>query len=249
MVDIPISDEVEFDVDDFFYGFVNKKVEKRTQLKEEAERYIYEGNQAFHQKNAFIGIEKYQQGIKIYKELNDYEKVLELLRKLSDYCVASNHYVLAKKSAEELYNLSEKYKNIFYRAEANYLIGYLLLKEVEDNNLEPALKDIQNASIDYEKAGDFAGAGKCYNKIGTIYQSRLNIPFNSCLFYEQAIRSYNIAILKGHPLRTSLWSKSELLTQNILELKDIIYELIPQIENLEERKKIKDDLNSIQLNF
>lgn len=249
LVEIPISDEVKFDVDDFFYGFVNKKVEKRKQLKEDAERYIYEGNQAFHQKNAFLGVEKYQLGIKIYKELNDNEKSLELLRKLSDYCVASNHHVLAKKFAEELYNLSEKYKNLFYRAEANYLIGYLLLKEVEDNNLEPALKKIQNASIDYEKSGDYAGAGKCYNKIGIIYQTRLNIPFNTCLFYEQAIRSYNIAILKGHPLRTSLWSKSELLTQKILELTDIIYELIPQIENLEERKKIKDDLNSIQLNF
>jgi proteasome lid subunit RPN8/RPN11 len=249
LVEIPISDEVQFDVDDFFYGFINKKVEKRKQLKEKAERYIYEGNQAFHQKNAFIGVEKYQQGIKIYKELHDYERVLELLRILSDFCVASNHHVLAKEFAEELYNLSEKNNNLFYRAEANYLIGYLSLKGVEDNNLEPSLKKIQRASIDYENAGDYAGAGNCYNKIGTIYQNRLNKPFNACLFYEQAIRSYNIAIIKGHPLRTSLWSKSELLIQKILELKDIVFELIPQIDNSEEKKKIKDDLNSVQLNF
>ena len=108
-----------------------------------------------------------------------------------------------------------------------------------------ALKKIQKASIDYEDAGDFAGAGKCYHKIGTIYQSRLNKPFNACLFYEQAIRSFKQALLKGHPLRTSIWSKSELLYQKIIELKDIVEELIPKIENPEERKKIKDDLNSI----
>lgn len=245
LVKIPISDDIEFDVDDFFYGDVSKKVKKKTQLKEEAEQYIYEGNQAFEERNAFMGVEKYQQGIKNYKEIKDYDRVFALLRNLAEHCIASSHQVLAKEYAEELFSLSEKYKNLFYRAEANYLVGYLSLKEGESEVLESALKKIQKASIDYEDAGDFAGAGKCYHKIGTIYQSRLNKPFNACLFYEQAIRSFNEALLKGHPLRTSIWSKSELLYQKIIELKDIVEELIPKIENPEERKKIKDDLNSI----
>ncbi len=245
LVKIPISDDIEFDVDDFFYGDISKKVKKKTQLKEEAEQYIYEGNQAFEERNAFMGVEKYQQGIKNYKEIKDYDRVFALLRNLAEHCIASNHQVLAKSFAEELFRLSEKYKNLFYRAESNYLFGYLSLKEGENEVLESALKKIQKASIDYENAGDFAGAGKCYHKIGTIYQSRLNKPFNACLFYEQAIRSFNEALLKGHPLRTSIWSKSELLSQKIVELKDIVEELIPKIENSEDKKKIKDDLNSL----
>jgi len=249
LVKIPISDDIEFDVDDFFYGEVSKKVKKKTQLKEEAEQFIYEGNQAFEERNAFMGVEKYQQGIKIFKEIKDIDRVFALLRNLSEHCISSYHHVLAKNFAEELYNLSEKYNNLFYRAEANYLIGYIALKEGQAENLESALKKIQNASIDYEKAGDFAGAGKCYHKIGIIYHSRLNKIFNASLFYEQAIRSFNEALLKAHPLRTSIWSKSELLSEKIVELRDIVEELIPIIEDLEERRKIREDLNSIRLNF
>jgi proteasome lid subunit RPN8/RPN11 len=249
LVEIPISDDIEFDVDDFFYGNISKKVKKKTQLKEEAEQFIYEGNQAFEERNAFMGVEKYQQGIKIYKELKDNDRVFALLRNLSEHCISSYHHVLAKDFSEELYKLSEKYNNLFYRAEANYLIGYLALKEGEKEDLESALKKVQKASIDYEKAGDFAGAGKCYHRIGTIYHSRLNKLFNACLFYEQAIRSFNEALLKGHPLRTSIWSKSELLSEKIIELRDVVEELIPKIENPEEKKKIREDLNSIRLNF
>ncbi|TFG26435.1 MAG: hypothetical protein EU532_09775 [Promethearchaeota archaeon] len=249
LVEIPISDDIEFNVDDFFYGTVNKKEIKRIKHREAAERFIYEGNQAFQQRNAFIGVEKYQQAIKTYKDLKDYDRVFELLRNLSEHCIDSNHDVLAKKYSEELYSLSKKYNNLFYRAEANYLLGNLMLNESEINDLEPALKIIQDGSIDYEKAGDFAGAGRCYEKIGVIYQIRLNTPYNACLFYEEAIRNYNIALFKGHPLRSSLWSKSENLTKKILELKDLIYELIPKIVDPEERKKIEEDLNSIQLNF
>ncbi|MFX1453213.1 MAG: hypothetical protein ACFFCM_20435, partial [Promethearchaeota archaeon] len=40
LVEIPISDEIEFDVDDFFYGKVSKKAQKRTQIKEEADQLI-----------------------------------------------------------------------------------------------------------------------------------------------------------------------------------------------------------------
>ncbi|MFX1442201.1 MAG: hypothetical protein ACFFHV_02200 [Promethearchaeota archaeon] len=249
LVKIPISDDIEFDVDDFFYGEISKKGKKITQIKEEAEQFIFEGNQAFEEKNTFMGVEKYQQGIKIFKEIKDFDRVFALLRNLSEYCISSYHHVLAKNFATELYSLSEKFNNLFYRAEANYLIGYIALKEGEAENLESALKKIQKASIDYEKAGDFAGAGKCYHRIGTIYHTRLNKLFNASLFYEQAIRSFNEALLKAHPLRTSIWSKSELLSEKIIELRDIVEELIPKIEDPKERRKIKEDLSSIRLNF
>ncbi|MFX1256714.1 MAG: hypothetical protein ACFFAN_02560 [Promethearchaeota archaeon] len=249
LMEIPIDDDMTFDVDDFFFNNVSEKIEKIAKLKEIAEQSIYEGNQAFKKKNAFMGIEKYRQGIQKYKELNEYERVLELLRNLSEKCISTNHYILAEEFTEDLFNLAEKENNLFYKAEGNYLKGYLILKKGDKDLLEYALKKIQAASVDYENAGDFAGAGKCYYQIAIIYQSRLNQPFNACLFYEQAIRSYNDAILRGHPLRKSLWSKPESLSQKILELKDIVEELISNIENPEERDKIKKDLDSIQLNF
>ncbi len=248
LVEIPLSEEMIFDIDDFFYDETElKKKEQETQLKEIAEQLIFEGNQAFKVKDAVMGVEKYRRGIEKFKELNNYERVLELLKNLSEHCISSNHLILAEEFAEELYTLAEDQKNLFYRAEGNYLIGYLTLKKEGNEFLEYALKLIQKASIDYEKAGDFAGAGNCYYKIGSIYQTRLNQPYNVCLFYEQAIKSLNDAMIRGHPLR--IWAKPEILSQKILELKDIVEELIPNIENPEEREKIKKDLNSIRLNF
>lgn len=249
LVEIPISDDIVFDVDDLFFDDRNKTTKKKAKLKESAEQAIYEGNLAFDNNDAFTGIEKYKEGIKTYQEVNDFDKVLELLRNLSENCISTNHEKLAEEFAEELYDLALKQDNIFYKAEANYLIGFLGLKKSDSDILEYSLKKIQEASIDYEKAEDFAGAGKCYYKIGMIYQSRLNENFNACLFYVEAIKNHNKAIFKGHPLRKSLWSKPELLFQRILELKENVEELIPNIENSNEREKINLDLNSINLNF
>ena len=249
LVEIPISEDIVFDVDDLFFDDRNKTTKKKAKLIESAEQAIYEGNLAFEDKNTFMGVEKYKEGIEKYRAINDFDRVLELLRNLSENCISTNHEKLAEEFAEELYDLALKQDNIFYRAEANYLIGFLGLKKSDSDILEYSLKKIQEASIDYEKAEDFAGAGKCYYKIGMIYQSRLNETFNACLFYVEAIKNHNKAILKGHPLRKSLWSKPELLFQRILELKETVEELIPNIENSNEREKINVDLNSINLNF
>jgi proteasome lid subunit RPN8/RPN11 len=246
---IPLSEDILFDVDDFFYSDLDKKTKNVARLKEAAEQSIFEGNRAFKQKDAFMGVEKYREGIKKYDELKDYERELELLKIVSEQCILSNHQKLAEEFSHELFKLAKKHNNLFYKAEGNYLIGYNLLKKGEDKLLEIALKNIQQASIDYENAGDFAGAGVCYNKIGTIYQSRLNHPYNAALFYEQAIRSLNNAIIKGHPLRKALWSKPESLSKKILEIKDIVEELLSRIDNPKEKEKIIKELASIKFNF
>ncbi|MFX1392668.1 MAG: hypothetical protein ACFFAH_03755 [Promethearchaeota archaeon] len=247
--EIPISEDIKFDVDDLFYDDLSNKIKETTRLKETAEESVYEGNLAFKNKDTFMGVEKYSEGIKIYKKLKDYDRVLELLKILSEQCIISNHQKLAEDFAEELYDISVKRNNLFYRGVANYLIGSLMLKRRDHTLLEDALIKIQDAAIDYGKVGDFAGAGLCFNKIGTIYQTRLNQSYNAALHYEEAMRNLNKAILRGHPLRKSLWSKPESLSQKILEIKDIVEELISRIENLEEKEKIKKDLNSIQFNF
>ncbi|GAH01208.1 unnamed protein product, partial [marine sediment metagenome] len=71
----------------------------------------------------------------------------------------------------------------------------------------------------------------------------------ACLFYRAAIENYNNAILKMHPLRTSFWNKPELLIQKIVELRDIIEELLPKLEESELRDKIIKDLGNLQYNF
>ncbi|MFX1313471.1 MAG: hypothetical protein ACFFHD_12770 [Promethearchaeota archaeon] len=247
---IPMDEKISFNVDDFFYDQVSvKKRDAKKNIKDEAEELIYQGNQAFENKDAFSGIEKYKKGIKKYKEIKDYEKVMELLRVISQKCISNNHLVFAKEFTEDLQKLAKKEKHNFYIGITNYTLGYILLKEGDNKVLEEALNKIQSAAVDFENEGDYAGAGMCFNKIGTIYQSRLNKLENACLFYKAAIENFNKAILRGHPLRTSFWNKSDRLISKIIELRDIIEELIPNLNNIELKNKILRDLKNLDYNF
>ncbi len=247
LVEIPINKEVSFGKDGFSHQKPNKKRVEFNKVKESAEKLIFEGNKALNNGDAFTGIEKYREGIEKYKKLKDNDRMLEILRNVSEYCISTNHLVIAEEFSEELYNLSKKLAQKFYKAEGKYLKGYIMLKKGTNENLREGLREIQKATIDYEAAKDNAGAGRAYYKIGTIYQSRLNRPYNSSLFYIQAIKSYKEALNKNHPLRKALWSKSELLIQRITEIKDIVVELISDIKDPKERNKITDDLNSIRI--
>jgi len=249
LTEIPVSEDMDFDFDDFFYDKPDKEKDQITRIKKEAEQLIFEGNQAFGDLDAFTGVEKYRNGIEKYKQLEDYDRILDLLRIIAERCFLTNHDNLAEEFAEQLYNLAKERNELFYIGEGNYLMGYLVLKKGWSVNLEKNLKRVQEASINFEQAGDFAGAGQCYYKIGTIYYSRLKELFNAGLFYIQAIISYNQAVLESHPLRTSLWAKAENLINKISDLRDIIEEIIPNIEDANERNKLKKDFNSIKYNF
>ena len=115
--------------------------------------------------------------------------------------------------------------------------------------LEKALKNIEKAAVEFERVKDFAGSGVCFNKIGLICETSLKDIERACLFYRQAIESYNKAILRNHPLRKSMWAKPELIMKRIIELKNRIEELLPNLDNLEIQKKVKEELNSIEYNF
>ncbi|MHA1933442.1 MAG: hypothetical protein ACW96X_12935, partial [Promethearchaeota archaeon] len=247
---IPMDEDITFNVEDFNEGNIGvKKKQKEIQIKEEAEQLIYEGNQAFNDRDAFTGIEKFRQGIDKYTKLKDIERVMDLLRTVSQKCITNDHLVFAGEFANDLYKLAKKQKNLFYIGVANYILGYLLLKKGEKNVLEEGLNKIQDAAVDFEKEGDYAGAGMCFNKIGSIYHTRLHKLDNACLFYRAAIENFNNAILKMHPLRTSFWNKPELLIRKIIELRDIIEELLPKIEESELKNKIMKDLGNLQYNF
>jgi proteasome lid subunit RPN8/RPN11 len=247
LTEIPMEEDIAFNIDDFSHKAEKKN--KEIKIKENAEQLIYEGNQAFNNKDAFTGIEKFRQGINQYKEIKDFKKVMDLLRTVSQKCIANDHLIFAGEFAEDLIKLSKKFKNLFYKGVANYILGYILLKKGENDVLEEGLNKIQEAAVAFENEGDYTGAGMCFNKIGNIYHSRLNILENACLFYRAAIENYNKAILKIHPLRTSFWNKPELLIQKIIELRDIVDELVPNLENSEIKNRIIKDLRNIRYNF
>lgn len=247
---IPMGQNLNFNVnDEFFYSEPQKSKDPNSGIKQAAEQMIFEGNQAFNNRDAFTAIEKFRQGIDKYKILNDIDRVMELLQILTERCISTNHEHLAEEFAQELYDLAEQQQSLFYKGEGNYILGYLDSKKGWKITLEKGLKRIQQASIDYEQAGDYAGAGQCYHKIGAIYQTKENNPFSAALFYVQAIKSYNEALIRSHPLRKSLWAKAETLAPKLIELKDLVQNLIPNIENPEERNKIKKDFSSITYNL
>ena len=248
--EIPMDEDIIFNVDEFFQEDIKIETkQKEIRIKEDAEQLVYEGNQAFNNKDAFTGVEKFRQGIEKYKKVKNFKKVMDLLRTVSQKCIANDHLIFAGEFADSLYNLAKKQKNLFYIGVANYILGYLLLKRGENEVLEDGLNKIQDAAVNFENEGDYAGAGMCFNKIGTIYQSRLHMLENACLFFRAAIENYNKAILKIHPMRTSFWNKPELLIEKIVELRDIVEELLPNLEDSELKDKILTDLSNLQYNF
>jgi proteasome lid subunit RPN8/RPN11 len=249
LVDIPMTEDVSFNLDKLFYDVPSQKKESSITLsKEKAEKLVYEGNLAFKSRDYYSAIENYRKGIEIYKKINDYERCMDLLRTLIKLCVTNDHLTLAQEFTEDLFNLAKKHKNQFYIAVAYYMEGYLLLKENDNSFLKTALNKIRDSAMLFEKEKDYAGAGMGFNKIGTIYQNRLENFDSACLFYREAIENYNKAIIHSHPLRKSFWSMPESLQEKILELKDLISELIDKV-NPSIRRKILQDLQSIQYNF
>jgi len=250
LTEIPMNDEIVFDVNDFSYGGGKvKKVQRELNKKEEAEQLIYEGNQAFDNNDAFTGIEKFRKGIQKFKQIGDFDRTLDLLRIVSQQCISNEHLIFAEEFANDLFMIATEKNQIFYLGVANYIMGYLLLKKGDNLLLKDGLNKIQDAAINFEKVGDFAGAGMCFNKIGTIYHSRLIKIENACLFFRAAIENYNKAILKVHPLRTSFWNKPQLLIQKIVELRDMVNDIIPNLNNIELKNKIISDLKDLHYNF
>ncbi|NVM17535.1 MAG: hypothetical protein HWN80_07450 [Candidatus Lokiarchaeota archaeon] len=245
LVDIPLSEDIKFNVDDIFY----ETIIDSDKIKEAAEKIIYEGNQAFKNKDTFMGIEKYRQGIEKYKEINDMNRVMDLLRKVSRSCITNNHLVIAREFADELFKLAEFNNQIFYKGIANYIIGYIIIREGDIDALEYGLKKIEEAAIDFINVQDFAGAGMAFNKIGLSYEKKIKNIGTACLFYREALENYNNGLTYSHPLRITPWSKPEVLIEKIRDLREIIDVLLPDIESSDIKKKIVDDMKSIRYNF
>jgi proteasome lid subunit RPN8/RPN11 len=248
--EIPKDDEVNFNSQNLFYeDYYNSQNKMDEDLRKKAEELIFRGNRAFKKGDAFSGVEKYREGIKKYQELGNNYRVLELLKNVTEQCLTNNHLILAGEFAESLFNFAEDLSNLFYLGEANYLLGYIQIKQGNRDKLMDALSKIRDAAVIFEKEQDFVGASTCFQRIGSIYQNRLKMIDNAVLFYTAAIENYNKAILKGHPQRKSTWSKPEVLKQKIVDLRDMVEELIPLIENNEVKKKILNDLRAITYNF
>ena len=245
LVDIPLSEDIKFNVDDIFY----ETIIDSNKIKEAAEKIIYEGNQAFKNKDTFTGIEKYRRGIEKYKEINDINRVLDLLRKVSRSCIINNHLVIAREFADELFKVAEFNNQIFYKGIANIIIGNIIVREGDLDALEFGLKKIEEAAVEFIKVKDFAGAGMAFFKIAFFYEKKIKKIGTACLFYREAIENYNNGLVYSHPLRITPWSKPEVLIEKIIELRDIIEVLLPDIVDSDIKKKVVNDLKSIRYNF
>ncbi len=245
LVDIPLSEDIKFNVDDIFY----ETIIDSDKIKEAAEKIVYEGNQAFKNKDTFTGIEKYRRGIEKYKEINDMNRVMDLLRKVSRSCIVNNHLVIAREFADELFKVAEFNNQIFYKGIANIIIGNIIVREGDLDTLEFGLKKIEEAAVEFIKVKDFAGAGMAFNKIGFSYEKKIKKIGTACLFYREAIENYNNGLIYNHPLRITPWSKPEVLIEKIIELRDIIEVLLPDIVDSDIKKKVVNDLKSIRYNF
>jgi len=245
LVDIPLSEDIKFNVDDIFY----ETIIDSDKIKEAAEKIVYEGNQAFKNKDTFTGIEKYRRGIEKYKEINDMNRVMDLLRKVSRSCIVNNHLVIAREFADELFKVAEFNNQIFYKGIANIIIGNIIVREGDLDTLEFGLKKIEEAAVEFIKVKDFAGAGMAFNKIGFSYEKKIKKIGTACLFYREAIENYNNGLIYSHPLRITPWSKQEVLIEKIIELRDIIEVLLPDIVDSDIKKKVVNDLKSIRYNF
>jgi proteasome lid subunit RPN8/RPN11 len=245
LVKIPLSEDMQFNVNDISY----QTSMDDNNIRESAEQVIYQGNLAFRNKDPFTGIENYRQGIEKYKEINDINRVMDLLRKVARSCISNNHLVLAREFAEELFKVAENNDQTFYKGIANYIIGYIVVKEEELDVLEYGLKKIEEAAVEFIKVKDFAGAGMAFNRIGLIYEKKFKSIGQACLFYREAIDNYNNGLIYSHPLRITPWSKPEVLVEKIVEVRDILEVLLPDIENFEIKTKIVKDLKDIRYNF
>ena len=245
LVEIPLSEDIQFNVTNISYQTSVSDIS----LKEAAEQIIYSGNKAFKNKNPFTGIENYRQGIEKYKEIGDINRVMDLLRKVSRFCISNNHLVLARDFAEELFKFAENNDNTFYKGIANYIIGYVVVKEGGQEVLEFGLKKIEEAAVEFFKVKDFAGAGMAFSRIGLIYEKKIKNIGQACLFYREALENYNNGLNYSHPLRITPWSKPEVLVEKIIELRDMMDVLLPDIEDSEIKTKIVNDLKGIHYNF
>lgn len=245
LVEIPLYEDMQFNMNDISY---QTSMDENI-IKESAEQIIYQGNQAFKNKDPFTGIENYRQGIEKYKKINDTNRVMDLLRKVTRFCISNNHLVLAREFAEELFKVAENSNQTFYKGIANYIIGYIVVKEEELDAIEFGLKKIEEAAVEFIKVKDFAGAGMAFNRIGLIYEKKIKSIGQACLFYREAIDNFNNGLIYSHPLRITPWSKPEVLIEKIVDLRDIVDVLLPDIENREIRMKVVNDLKDIHYNF
>jgi len=246
LVEIPLSEDMQFNMNDISYQTsMDDDI-----IKESAEQFIYQGNQNFKNKDSFKGIANYRQGIGKYKKINDINRVLDLLRKVTRLCILNNHLVYAREFAEELFKVAEKNNQIFYKGIANYIIGHIIVKEEEELDvIEFGLRKFEEAAVEFIKVKDFAGAAMAFSKIGFFYEKKIKSIGQACLFYREAIDNYNNGLKYSHPLRITPWSKPEVLIEKIIDLRDLVDALLPDIKNIEIKTKVVNDLNGIRYNF
>lgn len=244
--EIPLEIDGEFEMKDIFRDapeIMQSEIHDNSQKLKMADELFFEGNQAFRQKNSFEGVEKYKKGLEILKDINKIDKVMEYLSKLSENCLHNNHYPLAEQNSEELFKIAESNGSLFYMAGSKYIIGFI--KIIKDS-IKEGLEDIQQAAIFYENTMDFYGTGLCNQKIAAIYSTHLKDIDRASLFFLEALKNFNKALEKIHPLRITVWDSPKHINERINNLKETIKKNLKKIIDQNVKSKIESDLKNFE---
>lgn len=210
---------------------------------EQADKFIYEGNQAFHHKNSFIGVENYRNAIEIFKGLGEIDKMMEYLSALSEKCLINDHYPLAEEFSNELFKIAEERGSLFYMAGAKSINGNI---KIGQKKIIEGLEILQQAAILYEKSMDYYGTGLCNQKIGSIYFSQLEEIESGLLFFVESVKNFNSALVKIHPLRKNIHSGTPYLKDKIKNLVESIRNNLNKITTPEVKDKIEKELATLR---
>jgi len=150
-------------------------------------RPVAEGNQAFENGDSFTGGEKYKQAIEILVKEKRKQELVTTLSDAAALSIHASHFQLVKDFARKLLKYAEETGSLVHMGQAHYSIGVAYLREKE--NATKGLEYMQQASISFEKSGEFVVSGLCNQIIGDYYLSQQNL-FSACLFYIEAIKFY-----------------------------------------------------------
>ena len=209
--------------------------------KSKADKFSFKGKTAFLIGDSFSAIENYRTAIKIYQELGDHNKVVDILADVAEACLDKEHDNFAMEFSDELKIKAENIGDIFKMGTADYIKGIVLLHK---GNKQEGLELLQNASVLYGKCEDYAGIGQVNQKISETYLKDLNFG-SAALFTIEAIKGYRLAMKRFHPKRKSAWALPKNLEKTIVDLKSNVNSFLPKIPSDKIRDKIQVDLKNL----
>ncbi|OLS15857.1 MAG: hypothetical protein RBG13Loki_0497 [Promethearchaeota archaeon CR_4] len=203
-----------------------------------------EGTQAFESGDSFSGGEKFKQAMDLLIKEKRKQELVRILADAASLSFHSNHLQLVKDFARRLLKYGEEIGSLVHMGQAHYFIGAAYLREKE--NATKGLEYLVQASISFDKSGEFVVAGLCDQLIGDHYLAQQNL-FQADLYYIEAIKFYQ----KGRHESPLLQKLAKMNPSDVdKKLATLIADLKSNLTKLtdpKERSKIDTELKKLKL--